>query len=154
MVNIAQPCSDGKTDRLVDVALQLQQFAEHAAVEGRSLYTTEKTVLATVLKMGRLVNGAFLQHQGDGDLGPVVATDDGQELQRSDAPVRRPLRTVFGEHAFNAYVCTPGPKQETALRPIDARLNLPAGRSSYLLEEFSQYLCVEQAQDVSTCLRH
>jgi len=31
------------------------------------------------------------------------------------------------------------------LRPIDARLNLPAGKGSYLWEEFSQYFCVEQA---------
>ena len=28
---------------------------------------------------------------------------------------------------------------------IDARVNLPAGRYSYLLEKFTQYFCVEQA---------
>jgi hypothetical protein len=38
-----------------------------------------------------------------------------------------------------------GPKRKIALRSIDARLNLPAGKYSYLLEEFSQYFCVEQA---------
>lgn len=144
-MNIAQPCSDGNADSLVDMAQQLQQFTQQASVEGDSLYETEKKILATVLKMGHLAIDTFLQLQGDGDLGPTVATDDGQNLQRSESPVRRPLRTIFGEHAFDAYVYAPGPKQKIALRPIDVRLNLPAGKSSYLLEEFSQYFCVEQA---------
>ena len=55
------------------------------------------------------------------------------------------MRTVFGEHALDVYVYAPGAKQKIVLRPIDARLNLPAGKCSYLLEEFSQYFCVEQA---------
>ena len=55
------------------------------------------------------------------------------------------MRSVFGEHTFETYVYAPGPKQKIALRPIDARLNLPAGKYSYLLEEFTQYFCVEQA---------
>jgi hypothetical protein len=101
--------------------------------------------LAKVLNMGHRATDRFLQRQGDGDLGPNVRTEDGVELQRSESPVERPLRTVFGEHAFDAYVYAPGPKQKIVLRPIDARLNLPAGKYSYLLEEFSQYFCVEQA---------
>ena len=32
-----------------------------------------------------------------------------------------------------------------AHRPIDARLNLPEGKASYLLQEFSQLFCVEKA---------
>ena len=67
------------------------------------------------------------------------------QQRRSESPVNRRLRTVFGEHSFDAYVYAPGAKQKVALRPIDARLNLPAGTFSYLLEEFSQYFCVEQA---------
>ena len=101
--------------------------------------------MATVLKMGHLATDAFLQLQGDGDLGQTVQTEDGQTLVRSQQPVARPLRTVFGEHTFTAYVYLPGPKKQIALRPIDARLNLPAGKGSYLWEEFSQYFCIEQA---------
>ncbi len=144
-MNIAQRRSNDKAGHLVNMAKQLQQFTQQAAVNGDSLYETEKTVLATVLQIGHLALDAFLQLQGDGDLGPTIETDDGQNLQRSDEPVTRPLRTVFGEHAFDAYVYAPGPKQKIALRPIDARLNLPAGKNSYLFEEFSQYFCVEQA---------
>ena len=142
---VAQSISADKTERLVDMAVELQQFVDEAAGDGDSLYDTEKGILAKVLKIGHLAVDRFLQRQGDGDLGPTVQTEDGVELHRSESPVERPLRTVFGEHAFDAYVYVPGPKQKIALRAIDARLNLPAGKYSYLLEEFSQYFCVEQA---------
>jgi hypothetical protein len=144
-MKIAHSLSADKTERLVDMAVELQQFVDQAAVDGESLYETEKGILAKVLKIGHLAIDRFLERQGDGDLGPTVQTEDGVELQRSESPVERPLRTVFGEHAFDAYVYAPGSKRKIALRPIDARLNLPAGKYSYLLEEFSQYFCVEQA---------
>jgi hypothetical protein len=144
-MKIAYPNATYKTEKLIDKAMELQQFVDQAARDGESLYETEKEILAKVLEMGRLATDSFLQQQGDGDLGPTVRTADGIELQRSDFPVARPLRTVFGEHTFHAYVYAPGPKQKIVLRPIDARLNLPAGKYSYLLEEFSQYFCVEQA---------
>ena len=144
-MKIAHSISADKTERLVDMAVELQQFVDEAAADGDSLYETEKGILAKVLKMGHLAIDRLLQGQGDGDLGPMLQTKDGVELHRSEAPLERPLRTVFGEHAFHAYVYAPGPKQKIALRPIDARLNLPAGKYSYLLEEFSQYFCVEHA---------
>ena len=100
MMKVAQLCSDDKTESLVDMAGQLQQFVEQAAAEGEPLYETEKKILAAVLKMGHSATDAFLQLQGDGDLGPRVATDDGRELYRSESPVTRHLRTVFGEHRF------------------------------------------------------
>lgn len=144
-MNVAHSISADKTEKLVDLAIELQQFVDQSATDGNSLYETEKGVLVKVLKMGHLAIDRLLQGQGDGDLGPTVQTQDGVELQRSESPRKRPLRTVFGEHAFHAYVYARGPKQKAVLRPIDARLNLPAGKYSYLLEEFSQYFCVEQA---------
>jgi hypothetical protein len=144
-MKVAHFVPGNKTEKLVDMAFELQEFVDQAAADGESLYKTEKGILAQVLKMGHLAIDRLLQRQGDGDLGPTVQTADGVELQRSASPVQRPLRTVFGEHAFEAYVYAPGPKQKIVLRPIDARLNLPAGKYSYLLEEFSQYFCVEQA---------
>jgi len=144
-MKVAHSLPASKTENLVDLAMELQEFVDRAAADGESLYETEKGILAKVLKMGRLAVDRLLQRQGDGDLGPTVQTADGVELERSESPVERSLRTVFGEHTFGAYVYAPGPKQKIALRPIDARLHLPAGKYSYLLEEFTQYFCVEQA---------
>ena len=144
-MNIAQRNPDGKTDSLLDLAQQLQQFVQQSAQHGKSLYETEKSILATVLRMGHLATDTFLQLQGDGDLGQTIQTDDGQTLSRCPQPVDRPLRTVFGEHTFAAYVYSPGSKKKITLRPIDARLQLSEKKGSYLWEEFSQYFCVEQA---------
>ena len=144
-MKLAHSDSADKPENLVDMALQLQQFTQQASANGNSLYDTEKRILEMVLRMGHLATDRFLQLQGDGDLGPMVQTEDGVELQRSEFPAKRPLRTVFGEHEFRAFVYASGPKQQIALRPIDTRLSLPAGKASYLLEEFSQYFCVEQA---------
>ena len=144
-MKVAHSIPTHKTEKLIDKALELQRFVDQAAGDGLSLYETEKGVLAKILEIGRLATDSFLEQQGDGDLGPTVQTADGVELQRSDSPVARSLRTVFGEHTFFAYVYAPGPKQKIAVRPIDTRINLPAGKCSYLFEEFSQYFCVEQA---------
>ena len=53
--------------------------------------------------------------------------------------------TVFGLHTLRAYVYASGAHEKIALRPIEARLQLSPARASYLLEEFSQYFCVDQA---------
>jgi hypothetical protein len=95
--------------------------------------------------MGHTAVDLFLAAQGDGDLGPTVTTENGTRLRRSDTPQPRALRTIFGEHCLHTYVYAQGAKRAIELRPIDARLNLPAGKASYLLQEFSQLFCVEKA---------
>jgi hypothetical protein len=100
--------------------------------------------------MGYVATEQFLRGQGDGDLGPMVTTEEGQTLHRSEEPVSRPLRTIFGLHTIEAYVYSLGSHEKIQLRPVDTRLQLGPGRASYLFEEFSQYFCVEQAFGAST----
>jgi hypothetical protein len=134
-----------KSDVLVKLAQDLSAFVRRGAQDGSSLDDIERGVLAQVLDMGLAAVEFFLAAQGDGDLGPSVTTEDGKTLQRSASVEKRPLRTIFGEQTLKAYVYSAGNKQKIELRPIDARLNLPAGKASYLLEEFSQLFCVEKA---------
>jgi hypothetical protein len=147
---IASTIDSGKICLDVEtLAAKLDGYVRTAVDLGRCQYDVERDVLSQVLRIGKAAMDLYLQLQGDGDLGSTVSTADGGELERSTEPVARSLRTVFGEHAFNAYVYAPGPKQKIVLRPIDARLQLPAGKFSYLYEEFSQYFCVEQAFGVA-----
>jgi len=74
-----------------------------------------------------------------------VQTTGGRVLKRSDERAERRIRTVFGEHKFSSYTYAKGAKQKIELRPIDARMGLPEGEYSYLLQEFSQYFCIEEA---------
>jgi hypothetical protein len=104
-------------------------------------------VLDGLLKMGHAAVEAFLALQGNGDLGETVPDDDGRTLHRSAEPVARPLRTIFGEHEFAAFVYRrrKHPNTPIALRPVDARMSLPPDRWSHLLQEFTQLFCIEEA---------
>ena len=143
---ITSGADSGKTSStILDLGAQLEAYARSAAGDGTRQYDFERETLRRVLEIGHHAVDLYLGLQEDGDLGPTVATDDGQELFRSETPIDRPLRTVFGEHGITSYVYAPGAKKKIALRPIDARIELPASKFSYLYEEFSQHFCVEQA---------
>jgi hypothetical protein len=130
---------------LRQLADDLGAFVRRSAVDGASLDHVERGVLSRVLQMGRVAINLLLAAQGDGDLGPSVKTNDGKALQRSATVQQRPLRTIFGEHMVKSYAYALGSKRKVELRPIDARLNLPDGKASYLLQEFTQLFCVEKA---------
>jgi hypothetical protein len=155
MVN-SQDGIKGKS--LIELAQELEGSIREAAREGKSLHEVEKDTFGRVLQIGHAAIEQLLVLQGDGNLGESIITADGRRLERSAEPAQRPLRTVFGEHAFWAYVYAAGAHQAIELRPIDARLSLPPGRCSYFFAEFSQYFCVDQAfgqasQGIATVLR-
>jgi len=135
----------GKPDVLVALAHDLAAFVQQGVRAGSSLDEVERGTLRRVLALGAAAVGLFLEAQGDGDLGPRVEVEDGRTLYRSASVQKRPVRTICGEHSFDAYVYTAGSKRPIELRPIDARLNRPPGKASYLLQEFSQLFCVEKA---------
>lgn len=120
-------------------------LVQQGASDACSFDAIERSVLDSVLAMGHSAMEGFLRLPGAGDLGEEATDDDGRTLYCSDEPVQRTIRSVFGEHCFYAYVYSPGPKMRIGMRPIDARMQLPEGQQSYLYQEFSQLLCVEQA---------
>lgn len=135
----------GKSDALANLADDLTGFVRRAAQDGASLDDLERGVFERLLDMGQAAVDLFLNAQGDGDVGPSIETKEGTVLYRSDTVAKRPLRTIFGEQDLQAYVYSQGSKRRIELRPIDARINLPEGKASYLLQEFSQLFCVEKA---------
>jgi hypothetical protein len=143
---ILATCLDlGKSDVLVKLADDLTAFVGQAIQKGSSLDDVERGVFARILKLGHAALVLFLNAQGNGDLGDRVTTEAGAVLHRSPTVVDRPLRTIFGEHTVKAYVYSAGSKKKIELRPVDARINLPDSKASYLLQEFSQLFCVEKA---------
>lgn len=144
---ISESLEVGKAETLVECVQRLEEFTREAVRLGKSLQEVEQKTLGAVLLMGKLNVDQFLKAQGNGDLGETVTTTAERTLRRSPEVVERPLRTVFGEHSFAQFVYAVGPRRKIELRPIDARLGLPQGKYSYLLEEFSQFFCIEQAFD-------
>jgi len=157
-MNMSHSHDEIKSKSLIGLAEQLEASIRGASQQGKSLYEVEKDTWARTLQIGHAAIEQLLMLQGDGDLGESVTTAEGQRLERSEEPIERPLRTVFGEHTIRAYVYAAGAHEAIQLRPVDARLSLPSGRCSYFFEEFSQYFCVDQAfgqasQGIATVLR-
>lgn len=146
-MSIAGTQALGKADSLAGLAEKLGGFVEQAAREGTSLREFEREIFDRVLKMGRVATEQFLALQGDGDRGETVADDQGRTLYRSDLPAKRPLRTIFGAHRFEAYVYRRRRHPNTPIvwRPVDERLGIEPDRFSPLLQEFTMLLGIEQA---------
>ena len=140
----------GKSEALTNLAADLTGFVAQAARDGASFDDLERGVFGRLLDMGNVAADLFLKAQGDGDLGPSIETDDGRVLYRSATVQPRPLRTIFGEQNLHTYVYSQGSKRKIDLRPIDACINLPEGKASYLLQEFSQLFCIEKAFGVGS----
>jgi len=126
---------------------QLKAKVQTAAKEGNSFDSVERTVLTSVLQIGRQALELLLSLQGDGDLGQQIETADGKIARRSEKKATTPLRSIFGQHSFEQFTYASGKNKPISLRPISARLSLPATRWSFLLQEFSQMLGVDQAYD-------
>src|SRR5258708_1997126 len=142
---VASSSVAGKTDRLLTLAQNLGEFVRQCVRKGASFDDFERGTLGQILQMGTAAAELFLLAQGDGNLGETATTANRDIRECSDTPLSRSLRSIFGEHRFHSFVYSQGPNQKIELRPIDARLNLPAGKASYLFEEFSQLFCVEKA---------
>ena len=142
---LASSSQPDKPDPITALPPELEASARHAAQNGTSFHDFERDLFRRLLAMGKTTVDLFVKTQGNGDLGPTVTTEDGTVLCRSATIQTRCFRTIFGRHSFGAFVYSRGPKQKIELRPLDARLNLPAGSASYLLQDFTQLFCVEKA---------
>lgn len=130
---------------LTEMADDLATFVQQAAVDGIAAHKVEKGVWQRVLAMGRQATGHFLRMQGDGDVGETVEMPDGREVQRLPKPHRRTYHSIFGPFTLSRYVYGTREGQRIDFVPLDARLELPEGEYSYMLQDWAGALCVEHA---------
>ena len=116
-----------------------------AAQDGNSFDEGERQIWASVKEMGFQLVELFICCQGTGDLGKEVTTEDERTLKQNAEPSNTTIRSIFGTHHFKQCAYSTGEKKKIELRPISARMQLPENGWSYLLQEFSQMFCVDQA---------
>lgn len=126
---------------------ELQAGLHHAAREGTAIHEVEKAVWDQLLRLGRQLLGQFLKLHGTGDMGETVTLPDGRLCKRLKKPHSRRYVSIFGEFKVQrmAYGSREGQKIEFV--PLDNRLQLPESDFSYLLQEWDQDLCVEEAYE-------
>lgn len=129
------------------VAEELKETVQNAAENGESFDSVERRVRETVFRLGNQAIELFVKLQGAGDLGREITTAEGKTLYRSQGTARTTIRSIFGTHRFEQFTYASGPKQAVQLRPISARMSLPARQWSFLLQELSQMLAVESSYE-------
>ena len=123
----------------------MQHFIVDAARSGMSFDEAERNVWEMVKKVGFVAMELLLRLQGNGDLFKQINEVKCRVPERSPAPVVTIVRSIFGHHHFEEFTYSSGNRRKLELYPISVRLQLPEHQWSYLLEEFSQLFCVDQA---------
>lgn len=152
---MAQEAVEDKVSALLEKAKGLVGYVEQAAREHVPVHELERNTLDRLLEMGRCALGEFFAIQGDGDQGETVTMSDGQTLQRLPQRHPRTYRSIFGVFRLERVVYGTREGQRIEWVPLDARLQLPMGEFSYVLQDWAQVLSVEHAfeQTAETLLR-
>ena len=134
-----------KAETLQQQFAALNAFVRSAAREGTPIHEAERGIWQRLLKLGRLALGQFLDLQGGGDQGEALVLPDGHTCQRLPQLHRRRYVSIFGEFLLQRTAYGSREGQRVEFVPLDNRLQLPASAFSYLLQDWDQALCAEQA---------
>lgn len=129
---------------------QLLVFAT-ADAQRKEIHDVERGIFARLLTIGLAVLKLFLEKRGTG-WSPAVKVGKGAEAKvvpyHSDKPIT--YFSVFGKLSVpRAYFWSPTSAGEGAV-PLDASLNLPDRRYSYVLQEFAELFATRGAYDKVT----
>jgi hypothetical protein len=122
----------------------IEAYVEAASSTGERIDKVERELFSQLLLVGRTMLEGFVAAQGDGDAGATL-DQEGRTLRRSEEQHPRRYLSIFGELSISRWVYAEREGQMIAAVPLDARLNLPAGEFSYVLEDWQQRLCVKES---------
>jgi hypothetical protein len=134
-----------KCENLTRVFEDLKKGLLRAARENLPMHEIEKAIWEEVKRLGREALGLVLTLLGNGDRGESIALPDGRCLQRLEQEHRRRYVSIFGAFQLSRVVYGSREGQKIEFVPLDNRLQLPSSPFSYLLQDWDQSLCVEQA---------
>ena len=123
----------------------LKNRVELAARDGHRIDTIERDLMRQLLGLGHTLLTAFVAQQGDGDQGPSIEPEEGPTLQRLPTNHDRRYLSIFGELTISRVVYGTREGQKIQRVPLDERLGLPENSFSYVLENWSQRLCLKES---------
>lgn len=123
---------------------EISQSIDQAVEDSKRIDEVEREVFADLLTIGQTLLKAFVVAHGDGDIG-VEVDRDGRRLRRLKEKRDRRYLSIFGELRIKRFVYAAREGQKAECLPLDAKLGLPASEFSYVLEDWQQRLCVQQA---------
>jgi hypothetical protein len=143
MSMVLQATVEGKRHELQSQMEEWQGFIRAAAATELAVHEVEQGLFKRLLALGYQLQQWFFELLGDGDQGETVTTGEGRMLRRLPNLHRRAYQSIFGPFELERVVYGTREGQRIEHVPLDARLSLPAGRFSYLLQDWDQALAVE-----------
>lgn len=131
-------------DKIEKQVQKLLNFVDQSVADGRRIDETERGLFDLLVELGLCLLDEFVQQAGDGDEGQVVERE-GRSLKRSHDKQARPYRSIFGVLSVERFVYARGAKKQVEWVPLDARLGMPAGEQSYVLEDWTQRFCIHNS---------
>src|SRR5204863_9766483 len=123
----------------------LKSAITRAVRENQPVHEVEKALWQQVKRLGRQALAQVFALLGNGDMGESIELPDGRTLRRLEQEHPQRYRSIFGEFVLSCVVYGSREGQKIEFVPLDNRLQLPASSFSYLLQDWDQSLCVEQA---------
>jgi hypothetical protein len=129
---------------------QIVAFLENCQQDGKRLDEVERGLLQQLMTAGRVLLQQFIAAAGDGDVG-ATWEQDGTLLRRSRRRHTKPYRSLFGVLKVRRYVYAKHAGAKAAA-PLDAKLGLPAGEQSYVLEDWTGRLVARMSYPEAVAL--
>jgi hypothetical protein len=127
-----------------EVFEQMCAFLRQAQQAGQRLDQVERQLFSQAMQMCLHLLGAFVEQHGAGDEGQTIE-HQGRPLDRLPAPHEKRYLSIFGTLVIGRWVYGTREGQVIEWSPLDAALGLPAGENSYVLEDWLQRGCVQEA---------
>ena len=144
-MSMTHPPAALKTESVRHHLDQLVAFVNTAVQDHEALHTIERGIWTRLLELGHQLLTQVFEQCGSGDVGPTVQLPDGREVQRLPQRHERRYVSIFGTFQLQRTVYGSREGQALDFVPLDNRLQLPAGAFSYVLQDWDQALCAEQA---------
>jgi hypothetical protein len=144
-MKITQETDVLKHENLVTLFEELKERIFQGAQRGDPIHEVELHVWRQVLRIGHQALAQYLSLLGTGDQGDTITLPDGRVCQRLEETHERRYVSIFGNFVLQRTVYGSREGQRIEFVPLDNRLQLPASAFSYVLQDWDQSFCVEEA---------
>jgi hypothetical protein len=122
---------------------------QRAAERGDAVHEVEETTWSGLIETGREMVVAYIKEQEEDIPRPKVIEHAGKKLHRLRGRRTRPYISAFGPTPFRRDVYAARETQRQEVVPLDAKLGMPEGNTSYLLQKWSGTKCVKESYQES-----
>lgn len=120
-----------------------------AAERGEAVHEVEETAFRDLLEMGRQMIAAYIEKQGEDVPRPKMIDHQGKTLRRLRGQRTRPYVSAFGPTPFRRDVYATRETQRQEVVPLDAKLGMPEGNTSYWLQKWGGAKCAKESYQES-----